>query len=216
MSTTYTLWHGSRHWEGTPTIQGPKKGRGELGPGLYVTTHFARAQDYSKGGGVVRRIIFEPRYILEDMSLSLQDALEFTTSVVVKAKQGSIIERLIVNAQNHNHEDKVLLGSGTEHVHATSLVNMCINADATLGNKGVALAEFLASQGIDCSFMHKSGNEYWGVIFNPRCISSYAKVLAKEVGYDKRDLLAPALQRAVEQTRESVVQGESGLWVPRR
>jgi hypothetical protein len=163
---------------------------------------------------VVRRIIFEPRHILEDVSLSLQDALDFTTSVVVKAKQGRIIERLIENAQNHNHEEKVLLGAGTEHVHATSLVNMCINADATLGNKGVALAEFLTSQGIDCSFMHKSGNEHWGVIFNPQSISSYAKVLAKEVGYEKRELLAPALQRESAQRRDAETPGDSGLWLP--
>lgn len=191
-----TLWHGSRKWVGCPEIQPSRKGRAEHGPGIYVTTHLETAQQYAKGGGAVRKIVLNPRLILEHAALSLSDACDFVTTVIAKSRQADVIDRLVGCASRHNLEDRILLGQDTQRFHAESLVALCVNGDLTPGAKGQALAEFLSGQGIDCSFSRRTGKEYWGVVFNPDVILGYEKVLAKDVPDFLQELPDPALQRA--------------------
>lgn len=190
-----TLWHGSKKWLGSPEIQPSRKGRTEHGPGIYVTTHLETAQQYAKGGGAVRKIVLNPRLILEQAALSLSDACDFVTTVIAKSKQAEVLDRLVGCASRHILDDRILLGQDTQRFHAESLVALCVNGDLTPGAKGQALAEFLSSQGIDCSFSRLSGREFWGVIFNPGVILEYEKVLAKDVPGFLHELPDPALQR---------------------
>ncbi len=189
-----SLWHGSRGWEGSPTIRPSRKSRAELGPGIYVTTHFETARKYAKGGGLVRRLVFNPRLTLENAALSLSDAADFVTSVITKSKQADVLERMLICAERNKLDNRVLLGSDPLKVHAEVLVNLCVNGDLAPGAKGQALAEFLTGQGIDCSFSRSHGNETWGVIFNPEIISSYKPVSARDVSMDDYELADPLEQ----------------------
>lgn len=189
-----SMWHGGRKWDALPEIQGPRKGRAELGPGIYLSNHYETCRGFAKGGGVVRNIVMTPNLILEQAALSLSDACDFVTSVIVKSKQRDIIERMVELASRHRLEGRALLGSDNQRFHAESLVNLCVNGDLTLGAKGLALAEFLADQGIDCSFSHRSGKEYWGTIYNIGCINTFDVVPANKVEHSHYELPDPFAQ----------------------
>ncbi|WP_410951645.1 hypothetical protein [Pseudomonas sp. S1(2024)] len=214
MSTTYNFWHGSRRWEGEPRIHGPRKGRDGNGPGLHVTTWFDTAAEYAKQGGSVRRIVITPRLALQDTALSLSDAMDFVTTVITKSKQEEILERLMRRANNVQLHDRVLLGNDTHHVHAETLLVMCVNGNLALGSKGEALAEFYAGQGIDWAYERARGrDEFWGVIFNPKIIDSYDRVRAADIPLDQRDFPSPEQQRelAIENLKQPSARN---IWLP--
>ncbi|AXH60256.1 hypothetical protein [Pseudomonas amygdali] len=197
------MWHGGRKWDGAPEIRPSKRGSAELGPGIYVSNFLERAVEYAKGGGCIREIVFSPRLILEQTALSLSDACDFVTSVIVKSKQGGVIEKMIECAGRHSLEGRLLLGTDKQHLHAESLVNLCVNGDLALGAKGQALAEFLVAQGVDCAFTHRSGNEFWGTIYNPKCIDSYEKRLASTVDLSQKELPSPLAQLEIQRVKSS-------------
>lgn len=197
------MWHGGRQWKGAPEIRPSKEGRSELGPGIYVTNFYDSAASKAMGGGAVREIVFSPKLILEQTALSLSDACDFVTSVIVKSKQGAVIEKMIECAGRHSLKDRVLLGTDMQHLHAESLVNLCVNGDLALGAKGQALAEFLVAQGVDCAFTHRSGNEFWGTIYNPKCIDSYEKRLASTVVLSQKELPSPLAQLELQRVKSS-------------
>ena len=211
MSTTYTFWHGARRWEGPPAILPPKKGR-DCGPGICVTTSFDHAQSFAKRGGAVRKIVMTPRLVLEEAALSLNDAMDFVTTVVSKAKQGDVLERMMVRANKMRLDDRVLLGTDNEHISAEMLVILCINDDLALGSKGLALAEFLVEQGIDCSFDMEKNNQHSGTIFNPQIIHSWAHIKSVDLGDTAPELPSPARQR--ELALEALKKRKSDIVLP--
>jgi hypothetical protein len=196
MSITYELWHGSRRGDTQPTFHPPKKGQIDLGPGIYATTWIESAQEDAKGGGAVRKIIISPKLLLQDAALSLSDALDFVTNVVVKSKQQVIVERMMERANQVRLENRVLLGTDTQYIFAEMLLNLCVNNDVFQGSRGQALAEFFTGQGIDADFQRVRGREeYCGIIFNPKIILSHEKVSAADVSFDQRELPSPIRQR---------------------
>ena len=198
-----TMWHGGRKWTTPPEIRPSKRGNAELGPGIYVSNFHERAQGYAKGGGSVREIVLSPNLILEQSALSLSDACDFVTSVIIKSKQSSVIDKMIECAGRHSLSGRILLGSDTHRLHAETLVNLCVNGDLTLGSKGQALAEFLVGQGIDCAFSHRSGKEYWGTIYNPKCIDSYDAVPAGKMDPARFELPDPFSQLEAQRKKNS-------------
>lgn len=167
------MYHGSRGWIGAPEIRASKALRAERGPGINATTHYERAKQYAKGGGSVRRITFSPRLLLENACLSLNDAISFAEATAPLSKQEDIIQRMTKRSSRVPAQGKVLLGTDTQHIPAEVLLTLFVNLDLSSGARGIALAKYLSSQGIDASFSVESGNEYWGIIFNPECIVSY-------------------------------------------
>lgn len=188
------MWHGSRAWTGTPEVRGHKAGRAERGAGIYATTHLETAQKYAKGGGAVRKLVFTPSLLLERAALSLNDTISFVQEIVPRGMREDFIERLTDAASRHNLEGRKLVGSDGPHFMADSLVALFVNSDISHGKKGVALTEFLVSQGIDGSFMRESGNEYWAVIFNPLCIESHDIARGVSLADKDAELDSPYIQ----------------------
>lgn len=214
MSTTYTFWRGARRNEDEPRVIGPKKGHETFGPGIACTTWFETAQEFARGGGSVRKIVMTPRLVIENAALSLNDALDFVTTVFTKSKQEKVIDRLLQRANATNLNDRVLLGNDSYHIPAEMLMVMCINNDMATGAKGVALAEFYSHHGVDCSFQRAKGrDEYWGVIFNPAIIQSFEKVRASDIPLDQRNLPSPAEQYtlAIEKPKSP---DSTTIWIP--
>lgn len=214
MSTTYTFWRGARRNEDEPCVLGPKKGQANYGPGIACTTWFESAEEFARGGGSVRKIVITPRLVLENAALSLNDALDFVTTVVTKAKQEAIIDRLLLRANKGDFTDRVLLGNDSYHIPAETLMVMCINQDMIVGTKGIALAEFYSHHGIDCSFQRAKGrDEYWGFIYTPSIIQSYERVKSSDIPLNQRELPSPAeqLASALEQLKSPE---RRKVWVP--
>ena len=74
------------------------------------------------------------------------------------------------------------------------LNNLCVNSDQSHGDRGLALNRFLVEHGADASFDYASGNEAWGVIFNPACITSHQVIPASEMSGDAYWLPDPLQQ----------------------
>lgn len=166
------MWHGSRRWDGLPEIRAPKKGRYEAGVGIYLTSSYERARQYSKGGGSTLLITLKPeiRYA-KDVQIALPIIDGFFETMPQSKKLKMIRQDVINNAQRMN----------SNSIHAEVLLNLFINYEAGSGNSGLKLAEFLKQQGVDANLHHSSGNEYWIVVINPNIIANVEKISAKDV-----------------------------------
>ncbi|WP_455233202.1 hypothetical protein [Geopseudomonas aromaticivorans] len=188
-------WHGSRRWDGSPELRAGKAGRAEWGAGIYASTHYDTALTYAKGGGVVRLLEFRPALFLEQAALSLAVVADFVRATVPKRLQGDMLSRLETCAQRNLLGHRVLSGVGP-HVHAEVLRNLLVNDELSAGKKGVALAEFYVSQGIDAACDRARGQDYWTVVFNPRCIEGWEPVSRRDVAPEQWELDSPLLQQA--------------------
>ena len=177
-----------------------------------MTTHFDTARGYAKGGGAVRKLVLSPNLILENTALSLNDVCDFVTSVVVKSKQKDILERIVqIAGRNLVLDKRTLLGSDQVHVHSEVLINLCVNGDLALGARGQALAEFLVDQGIDAAFSNRTGSEFWGTAYNPKCIEEYSKVTPKDVPLALHELPSPFVQMTDSQSISKLLHPNSEM-----
>jgi hypothetical protein len=184
------MWHGGRRWYGPAEVRRSKKGRAELGPGIYCTTDYQTARKHSLGGGEVRRLIIEPSRLLEQTAISLADLRDFVTAVVPRTKRTDILDRLASAAKRCNLDGRFHDGDGP-WAPAENLVNLFVNGDLAHGARGLELARFLVQHQIDASFQRAYGAETWGVIFNPACIKSNSVVPSSEVSLDCYKLPCP-------------------------
>lgn len=176
------LWHGGRNLESD--YNEPKKatkGRWEYGPGLYLTTHYETAYKYAKGGGKTYMVHFELGTNINDVSINIEEALDFIQKNVVKPKRNLILEDI------HFHMKRM---EKTEHLDANVFLNLMINHDAVIGEKTINLNRFLVEQGIDYSTVDRfSGrDETVVVIFNNKLIKSVKPIKAKDVSLDDYEL----------------------------
>lgn len=192
---TFQIWHGSRRWEGEPEIRAAKKGRAEWGAGIYGSTHFETCYDsYAKGGGKVQLLTIQKSRVLEKSALSLDTVLAFVNKSVPKSQRRAFIEDCEEIAERV--KDRILLNhspigeveEGKIWFPASNLRNLMVNADLASGVRGVALAEFLAKQGIGLSIDRggMKSEEQWLVVNDPRLIVSWEAhtyETAKEVGH---------------------------------
>lgn len=191
-------WHGSRRWDGSPELRPGRTNRVEWGPGIYASTDYMTALKYAKGGGMVRLLQFEPRLFLEQAALALPLATQLVQDVAPKRAQGALIDRMAECAERASSAGRVKIGLGP-HLHAEVLRNLLTHDNLCIGKRGLALAEFYASHGIDAAADRVSGQEFWTVIFNPRCVRSWEPVSSRQVTPEQMTLANPYLQQA-EQT----------------
>lgn len=192
---SFSMWHGGRKWQGEPEIMPNKKGQAERGPGIYCTNSYETAYKHGKGGGQVRRLMIEPKELLEDIAIPLADAIQFVKLNLMRKSQNDIIHRL-QDCSDRIKSDAYTLKGAAPHVPLTVLNNLCINSDQAHGERGLTLNRFLVEHGADASFDYAMGQEVWGVIFNPKCITSHRVVRAAEV-----DWSADVLQDPMQQIR---------------
>jgi len=174
------LYHGAQRWEGAPEIVAHRKGHAEHGPGIYLTTSHETAARYAKGGGSVYRMELRPGVRW------LQDA-KLDKGPTVRWVKG--LPRLRGKEQIVTGLERVAARMG-DTFPAEILVNQFVNAGASSGQHGPALAAFLVAHGIDASLTSPplfggSGGahgEDWVVVFNPEILRSITKVSAREVG----------------------------------
>ncbi|MBB4861278.1 hypothetical protein HNP46_000089 [Pseudomonas nitritireducens] len=190
---TITMWHGSRRWVGKPEIRKPAQGRAEHGPGIYTSNDYERALKYAQGGGVVRKVEFSPRLLLEDAAIPLESAVGFVRKHLKGEKRETVIADLIrIQERRINSlSGKTFCGKGDHFIIAEVLRNLLVNNDTCIGKTGVALADYFVSHGIDAAISHIQRDEYWAVIFNPACILSTTPVRQSEIHFSEYMLPSP-------------------------
>ena len=179
------MWHGSKQWGGPPEVRGPRKGRYEAGPGIYLTTSYMRARGYSKGGGSTILVTLQPNITFANkVQIPVAEALAFLKGMPRLKKRKELAADVQMNAER----------SQRDWVSAEVIINLFVNHEAGAGDVGVALARWLVSKGVDATLHHETRNEDWVVVMNPAIIKSHQKVEAKDVKPEDYDL--PTIPRA--------------------
>jgi GNAT superfamily N-acetyltransferase len=172
------FWHGGRI-QGDIDIQPSAKGRYEAGPGLYLTTSYARASKYAKGGGSTFLITLRGGHInlAHEVEIPLADGVDFAKRFL-GAKGKLIADDLRSNAARMKKETFT----------AEILINLVVNYEAGSGKKGIAIRNFLVSHNVDASIEPQSNGEQWVVVFNSNIVTKVQKVPASDVSLEMRDL----------------------------
>jgi len=177
------LWHGGARWVGGPEVQPPRAGRYECGPGIYLSTEYSDACKYARGGKVTTLVTLKPEIrLLENTKLPLAEVLEFVQRLPRLRKRAEIINDLEANVARQT------VAGDPPAVHASVLVNLCVNYEALSGTTGLALANWLVQQGIDATWHQAYGNRHWLIVFNPKIIQAHQVVRACDVSNDMRNL----------------------------
>lgn len=177
---TVQFWHGGR-WDGSPEVQAPKKGRYEAGPGIYLTTRYSTARKYAKGGGSTILVDVASNLTFADKTeVPIEKAVAFIQNVRRMKAKKAIIDDL---RSNHTR-------IGT--LKAQVLINLVVNYEAGSGDAGLEVAAFVRSLGVDASLEMQSRegghHEQWLVVYNPKIIRSYRKVIPNDVTDEMRHL----------------------------
>jgi len=190
------FWHGSRRWEGSPELRGPRAQRAEWGCGLYLTTRYMTALKYAKGGGATMLFGLDPAARkLEGLRISIDEMRTAVRGIARLQKRDLILEDIERNVARN----------GKGEVGLNVLVNLAVNHDAMVGAPAVAISEFVASQGADISVGLRTAGEQWVVVFNPKVIRKFERVSASRVQLNDYELpyLEQQLQ-AMQALREEV------------
>ncbi|MEX3984198.1 hypothetical protein AB4Y45_35165 [Paraburkholderia sp. EG287A] len=173
------LWHGGARWEGGPEVQPPKPERYEAGPGIYLTTRYLRAKDYSRGSKVTTLVTLrEEMRWLEQAKLPLAKIEAYVRDTPRFPKR----ERMLASLSRYGDE------YGREAFPVSVFVNMCVNNRILAGKQGVLLTQWLTEQGIDASLYDKGCGEQWVIVFNPAAIRRHKVVSATHVSLEQYDL----------------------------
>ena len=167
---TFTLYHGGQRWAGRPEIRPAKEGDYEGGTGLYFTTSWLTAKSHAKGGKVITVAQIADDFTpIDDVTIEREKIVEFLKDTRMKSKV-SILADIDANIARRNK------GSA---IPASVLHNLVVNYRAGAGLAGVAVAEFLASHGVDAEIQRKSAED-WFLFFNPKVIKSHRVLNPKE------------------------------------
>lgn len=167
------MYHGAHRWQGPPQIVPLRKGHAEYGPGIYLTTSWATASRYAKGGGSVLRMEVDPGIRLAHRVHV--DAAEFL-------RQASSIPRLPGRAALTAAVERLSSKMGPR-VRGDFLLVAIVNSGSAVGKSGPAMARLLVEAGVDADLVRSpiGKNEEWLVVFNPDAIRSVVRVTPDEV-----------------------------------
>jgi len=171
---TMTLWHGGRGLEFSYHEMLPhKKGRWEHGPGLYLTTHYDTAAKYARGGGKVYSVTLKKGTEINQVDITLQEAIDFVKRYAIKRFQKNIIDDL-EQVSYRDIQNRIRIGA---------VVNLCLNYDALRPASTVSLRQFLVKHGADYEISPRFGgrDETIVILFNPALIQKVKPVKASEV-----------------------------------
>lgn len=180
--TTITLWHGGRYLESQyKEILSSKKGRWEHGPGLYLTTHYDTAYQYSKGGGKTYMVEVELGNDIKDVLLNIDIVNEFVSRYVINSKKKNLLNDLYENMHRMN---------SMPHIKADHVLNLIFNLDAITATKTKELAHFLVENGVDYGTVNrfKGRDENVFVVYNRDKIKKVKSISATDVSLDQWEL----------------------------
>ncbi len=167
LGSTVTLYHGGKN--PSQDLVQHKKGRAEVGPGLYLTTSWTTANTYSKGSRALWAVEIKANPVWSNSKrLPGPVILEFIDSLGRKGRESYSYAERSIDRQG---------GS----VPAEVLINLMVNANLSYGRPGLALQNFLIDQGVEATHYSKS-METWVIVHDPRIIQSTRKVPSSEVG----------------------------------
>jgi uncharacterized protein YeeX (DUF496 family) len=157
----FEMYHGGRKWVEEPSVRKAKKGNYEGGNGIYFTNSYLTARNYSKGGGVVHKVKIKKDFTdIKDVNVELNDVVSFVKSIRNMKRKNEIVNDLI-RYSNRINNNKIRL---------EVLNNLIVNHEAGSGEIGPIIAKYFVTKGVDATLDHKSGDEYWLVVFNPNII----------------------------------------------
>lgn len=174
-SSTVTLFHGGRNLDLRGGLKPGKTGSWEFGPGLYLTDDYEVARGYAKGGGSVYAVTIRRGTDIESVKIDYEEAARFTKDYVKVALRQKLLNDL----------DRIQRERG--HIKASWLVNLCINSDALLPSRTVALQKLLVDSGVDYG-VHRYKQGIVAVIYNTEVVTSYRKVGSLPVDQWKAEL----------------------------
>jgi hypothetical protein len=163
-----SFWHGG-DLDSIKDMVKFSKSRYEYGPGLYLTTSYNLALNYSKGSRKLYMVNVRKGNDLSDFRLSVDVVKEFLSMNGSKAKVREVLPMIL----NWTSE-------GT--VSAEIFLNIMLNESVMKPNNVHLLKEFLVAQDID---YHITGNiSGWSgnmmVLFNNNKIESVRRVMPKD------------------------------------
>jgi hypothetical protein len=180
---TMSLWHGGRGLHYSYDEMMPHgKGRWEHGPGLYLTTHYATAAKYAKGGGTVYSVTIRKGVDIDQVKVSYDDAVEFVKRHVIKRFQKTILNDLKNNLARKSGDDN--------EIFISVIVNLCLNYQALTKENTVALRKYLIDHGVDYGIVKNFGGRNGDtvvVVFNPKIIVKVVKTTSKDVQSSDRE-----------------------------
>lgn len=173
--STMKFWHGGNLDPKAMTNDFSQKGgRYEYGPGLYLTTHYDTALKYAKGSRKLYIVEVNPGTSLDDITISLEDALEAVKRLATPKGRVEISERLTARYGSANT------------VKASVVMNNLLNIrGAFKPNKTAELRQWLISIGADYEVVNSPFG--WGetmlVLYNTNKIRNVRQA-TKEDGHD--------------------------------
>ena len=181
MTKELVMWHGGRDLESNYKNDIAPKGKWDHGPGLYLSTSYLRAVQYSKGGGRTYQVTIEEGTFINEVNIPIDKVLGFISSTVPASKRKDVLGYVHDNMKRLNK---------TDSINADTFLNILLNEDAVKKTKAPQLSSFLVENGVDFS----RSNNYGGslediiVVFNKSKIKKVKWVPAKEVALDDYDL----------------------------
>jgi hypothetical protein len=172
---TITLWHGGRNLEYSyRENQSSSKGKWEHGPGLYLTTHYDTAYQYSKGGGKTYHVEIEEGTDIKDVMIDISVVNQFVLKHTIKSKAKNLLDDLYSSMHRTNTQPKI---------HAEYVLNLIFNNESISHSKTHLLTEFLVENGVDYGKVtrFKGRDETVLVIYNKNKIKSVKPIPAKNV-----------------------------------
>lgn len=174
-SGTVTLFHGGRNLDLRGGLKPGKTKSWEFGPGLYLTDSYEVAYGYARGGGNVYAVTIRRGTDIESVKVDYDEAVKFVKNYVKVALRQRMLGDLARLKQERGH------------IQASWLVNLCINSDALLPSRTVALQSLLVDNGVDYG-VHRYKQGIVAVIYNTEIVTSYRKIGSPPVDQWKVEL----------------------------
>lgn len=95
---TMSFWHGGKLDFYSEVKY--KKGRWEYGPGLYLTTNYTTAQEYSRGGRLLYMITIKKGTDVSEINIPVALVQDFIDTYVIQKKQKECKERTDARSKN--------------------------------------------------------------------------------------------------------------------
>ena len=182
---TRELWHGGRLPGLISSIKPPTKGKWEMGPGLYLTTHYSTAQRYAKGNKATYKIQLARGTELSRITVDKNTLFDFIEQTYSKVNAQVLLSYYNnpANVVRSTKEGRFVLGP---------LLNLTINDELLSSSKAAKLTEFFVQCGADYSINeHFCGRtETVLVLYNPKLLKRVTAMPAKEwiPGWEPSDL----------------------------
>ena len=171
------VYHGGKKWaKWDAKVSTPKKGRYEVGAGIYTTTHYETAQKYARGSNVVSIIYVDKDITLaNNVNLPIDDVIDFVKLYIGPKNR----KQFLSDIENSYKRMK--------RFPASHLLNLSVNFEIG-GKQAMEVMRFVVEHGVDASLQSQSGDEEWLVIHNTDIIRKVIHTTPSDISVDNYNL----------------------------